>query len=187
MNIRWRKCHLNELEARGGFRLLSPRLPILHASVARIHPPKSPRHLALWACLVVAAFVITPTVESYRRCLCCNGCHDVVAGLPGCRRILLAYGLICLGSFLKSTKVQLRNDISYGVYIYVFPLQQLVALTFASHLSVGLTIALTVLLSVGLAAASWFVIEKPAARLKFSRTQANAAEALGTPGEIQAL
>ena len=78
----------------------------------------------------------------------------------------LAYGLISLGSFVTSPRLQLRNDISYGVYIYAFPVQQLVALIFAAHLSVVFMAMVALPLTIILALLSWFWIEKPALRLK---------------------
>lgn len=55
---------------------------------------------------------------------------------------------------------KLPADLSYGVYIYAFPLQQVLAAH--GHLNL-LTAVLTVL---PFAAASWFLVEKPALKLK---------------------
>jgi peptidoglycan/LPS O-acetylase OafA/YrhL len=55
---------------------------------------------------------------------------------------------------------RLPADLSYGVYIYAFPLQQQLAL-------MGKLNVLTAILAVlPFAAASWFLVEKPAMRLK---------------------
>ncbi len=58
------------------------------------------------------------------------------------------------------TAPKLPADLSYGLYIYAFPLQQVLA----AHgmLSLWLSIAVTL----PFAAASWFLVEKPALRFK---------------------
>lgn len=63
-------------------------------------------------------------------------------------------------------KVGRRNDLSYGVYIYAWPVQQLVALSGGSRHGVALYIALSIALTYPLAALSWFLVEKPALRHK---------------------
>lgn len=47
--------------------------------------------------------------------------YRTVAALP------LAYAIIVSGALLKSSRLRLRTDLSYGVYIYAFPTQQLLA------------------------------------------------------------
>lgn len=92
------------------------------------------RPAPLWAAALLAPLLMTPAW---------------IFGLP-----LL---VVALGS-LRS--VRLPADISYGLYIYAFPLQQLLAahgrLTFATALLATAPVAL----------ASWFLVEKPALRLK---------------------
>jgi peptidoglycan/LPS O-acetylase OafA/YrhL len=78
----------------------------------------------------------------------------------------LAYLLIWLGSVLPLQAVGRRNDISYGVYIYAFPVQQLLVLTGAHALGILPFTALCVLCTIPLAALSWFLVEEPAMRLK---------------------
>ena len=59
----------------------------------------------------------------------------------------------------------LRNDLSYGVYIWAYPTQQL-----ASYAGLNANVVVYVLVCVtatmALAAASWFLVEQPAMRLK---------------------
>lgn len=76
-----------------------------------------------------------------------------------------AYLVLWLGCTLP-TRLGSRIDISYGVYIYAFPVQQALALTGVAAIgwlwSAGLAVALTLPLAV----ASWFLIERPAMRWK---------------------
>ncbi|MBF4765512.1 acyltransferase [Nocardioides islandensis] len=76
---------------------------------------------------------------------------------------LLAIVLLWLGQVLPSPAWIRRNDLSYGAYVYAFPVQQLVVL-----LGLGVTPfanMVTAAIGTGLfAAASWFVVERPAMR-----------------------
>jgi peptidoglycan/LPS O-acetylase OafA/YrhL len=78
----------------------------------------------------------------------------------------LAYLLIWLGSVLPLQAVGRRNDISYGVYIYAFPIQQLLVLAGAAALGVLPFTLLCIVCTVPIAALSWFFVEEPAMRLK---------------------
>ncbi|MDQ2838579.1 MAG: acyltransferase [Actinomycetota bacterium] len=74
----------------------------------------------------------------------------------------MAYLCMWLGARLPLQRVGRRNDVSYGVYIYGFPVQQLLAL-YGQHRHGQLTyIVLAVLCTLPLAAASWFLVERPA-------------------------
>lgn len=53
------------------------------------------------------------------------------------------------------------NDISYGIYIYAFPMQQFTVLLGFGHGNVVLHSIGAFLLALPLAAASWFWLEKP--------------------------
>ena len=65
-------------------------------------------------------------------------------------------------------KIGTRNDLSYGVYIYGFPVQQLLVLVGAAKLGVGLYICASVLVTLPLAALSWFAVERPAQRWRYA-------------------
>jgi peptidoglycan/LPS O-acetylase OafA/YrhL len=77
----------------------------------------------------------------------------------------LAYVLIVSGALVRHKRLRLRTDLSYGVYIYAFPLQQLLLL-------VGLSVhpllfaAISTVTTLPAAALSWFLVEKPALTLK---------------------
>lgn len=78
----------------------------------------------------------------------------------------LAYLLIWLGTVLPLQAVGRRNDISYGVYIYAFPVQQLLVLAGAAALGAWAYTALCIACTLPLAALSWLLVEGPAMRLK---------------------
>jgi peptidoglycan/LPS O-acetylase OafA/YrhL len=92
------------------------------------------RPVPLWAAVLLSPLLLTPVW---------------IFGLPA--------AVIALGE-LRS--VRMPADISYGLYIYAFPLQQILAgyghLTFITALAATVPFAL----------ASWFLVEKPALRLK---------------------
>lgn len=63
------------------------------------------------------------------------------------------------------------GDVSYGTYLYAFPIQQTTQFLFPSISIVALTVV-TIVVTVPVATASWLLIERPALRLKahFSRS-----------------
>lgn len=79
----------------------------------------------------------------------------------------LPYGLLVLwlGGWLP-IRWGAVNDLSYGVYIYAFPMQQFLAITLADRLPFLLTSLIALALASMWAAASWFWVEKPALTLK---------------------
>ena len=77
----------------------------------------------------------------------------------------LAYLLLWLAAGLPKT-VRLKVDVSYGLYIYHWPVQQLMMLTLLAQLPTALFVAASFLLVVPVALASWFGIERRALRRK---------------------
>lgn len=86
--------------------------------------------------------------------------YRVVAALP------LAYAVIVSGTLIHSKRLRLRTDLSYGVYIYACPIQQLLAISGLIWLSPLAFAALSTIATLPLAALSWFLVEKPAQALK---------------------
>lgn len=75
-----------------------------------------------------------------------------------------AYLLFWLGANLR-TRIGATNDISYGIYIYAFPMQQFTFLLVGTSLGwVGHSVV-AFGLTIPLALASWFYVERPAMSL----------------------
>jgi peptidoglycan/LPS O-acetylase OafA/YrhL len=62
--------------------------------------------------------------------------------------------------------LQLRTDLSYGVYIYAFPIQQLLVIGGLGSINLVAFWVISAAASVPIAALSWFLVEKPAMSLK---------------------
>jgi peptidoglycan/LPS O-acetylase OafA/YrhL len=62
------------------------------------------------------------------------------------------------------------GDLSYGLYIYAFPVQQTLIWQLKDQLSWGALLALTIATTTVLAFASWHLVEKRALRLKPGRS-----------------
>lgn len=89
--------------------------------------------------------------------------YRVVSAIP------IAYLTIAVASYGRHRALQLRNDISYGTYIYAFPIQQLLAGAGLAAAGVALFAVVAILCTLPIAAASWFLIERPALRFKKRR------------------
>lgn len=89
------------------------------------------------------------------------------------------YALLGLGGLLSSTKLELRNDISYGVYIYAFPVQQLLVVAGLESVPIVPFSIVALLATLPLAIGSWFLIEKPA--LKFRKLNWSRKTRIPTP------
>lgn len=76
----------------------------------------------------------------------------------------LAYGLLFLATLIPQPRWVARNDVSYGFYIYAWPIQQLVALFGGTQWGMPAYIAITVVGTTILATASWFLVERPSMR-----------------------
>jgi peptidoglycan/LPS O-acetylase OafA/YrhL len=76
----------------------------------------------------------------------------------------IAYGLLWISTWLPQPAFVARHDISYGAYIYAFPVQQMLAVFGAYHWGVLWFTVVATLCTIPLAAASWFLIERPIMR-----------------------
>lgn len=77
---------------------------------------------------------------------------------------LLAYVLLWLGLVVPRVAWFQRNDLSYGVYIYAFPVQQTLVLLGVAGTSVVSHSVAALALVVPFALASWFLVERPVMR-----------------------
>jgi peptidoglycan/LPS O-acetylase OafA/YrhL len=85
--------------------------------------------------------------------------------------LLVPYLVLGLGRYLPHTlrSVGARNDLSYGLYLYGFPVGQAVVVSALPYRS-GLALAAwTLALTVPCAAASWFLFERPFLRRRAGR------------------
>ena len=86
---------------------------------------------------------------------------------PSCLgAVLIAYPVLWLGAHLPFQRLGARNDYSYGVYIYAFPVTSMVVLLNGDSLGFVPFVIVSVLLTIPFAVASWWLIEKRALHLK---------------------
>ena len=86
--------------------------------------------------------------------------YRLVAAIP------LAYAVIVSGALIHNKRLRLQTDLSYGVYIYAFPIQQLMVMGGLMWLNPFVFAVASTAATLPLAAASWFWVEKPARALK---------------------
>lgn len=63
-------------------------------------------------------------------------------------------------------KIVLSGDYSYGIYLYGFPIQQAIAYVNNTHRSWYLDVLYVLPLTLGVAIASWWIVEKPSLSLR---------------------
>jgi len=107
------------------------------------------KHAVAAACLLVAGALYAS-----------HTAYLVLAPIP------LSFALLWLGARLP-VRVGVRNDISYGMYVFAFPVQQLIAMAHVPQ-TVGPFgfMVVSVALTVPVAWASWLLVERPSMRLK---------------------
>jgi peptidoglycan/LPS O-acetylase OafA/YrhL len=121
-------------------------------SVAYLYREQIPIRTSFFVICLIATFAILP--------------------LPWFRVFMplaLCYTTLWLMCRLPLRNVDRRADLSYGIYIYAFPVQQMLTMFHANRFGLTAYFALSLLVTAPLAAASWFAIEAPAMRLKNAR------------------
>jgi peptidoglycan/LPS O-acetylase OafA/YrhL len=103
---------------------------------------------ARWSLVAIAAAIVLGSsfLPNYR----------LVAAIP------LAYAVIVSGALLRNERLRLRTDLSYGVYIYAFPIQQLLVIGGLASLNPFVFAIIAAIAVLPVAATSWFLVEKPA-------------------------
>lgn len=86
--------------------------------------------------------------------------YRIIAAIP------LAYVVIVSGSLLRQKRLNLRTDLSYGTYIYAWPVQQLLVICGLGFMNPIVFAIVTAVATMPLAALSWFLVEKHALSLK---------------------
>lgn len=104
--------------------------------------------------------------------VCALGLGHLEVGLPVCG----SYVLLCL-AFQRRLGLQRFarfGDFSYGLYLYAFPIQQLLVLHSGRHLTIPALFGAAFLLTLCVAALSWYAVERPCLRLKRGSSRARA-------------
>ncbi|BBY62449.1 acyltransferase family protein [Mycolicibacterium helvum] len=107
---------------------------------------------ARWSLVTLSAVIVLAAsfLPNYR----------VLAAIP------LAYAVIVTGALIQDKRFRLRTDLSYGVYVYAWPVQQLLVICGLAVLNPVVFALVATIVTVPLATFSWFVVEKPAISLK---------------------
>ncbi len=88
----------------------------------------------------------------------------LTAALPLFGTYALFYSAFSRRSGLPSSAP--RADLSYGIYLYAFPIQQLLVMHAGSHLNPYSLFLLSLAITLGFALLSWHTVEKPALQLR---------------------
>jgi peptidoglycan/LPS O-acetylase OafA/YrhL len=90
---------------------------------------------------------------------------------------LIAYGLLWVSSVLPSPRLIRVHDVSYGFYIYAWPVQQLLALYGVHNQGMAVYILSSGAGTLVLALASWLLVERPVMRAVRRRRKASSVPA----------
>lgn len=142
-------------------RLLRLVFVFLLGAVAYLYAERIPMHPALAAGAAVVFLGSVAAFDNYR----------VLGAAP------LAYLYLWLGSCLP-LRWSMRTDLSYGLYVYHWPIYQLLVLTELASLPTGGFVVVGIAVTLIPAAMSWFLVEKPALSRKRSPVPDRIASAL---------
>lgn len=96
--------------------------------------------------------------------------------------LFVTYGVIWISTVVKQPLLIAKNDISYGVYIYAFAVQQLLAVLGVHHWGLLWFSIIAAIITVPLAASSWLFVERPIMRrVRKSKGSGQPAVRPGTP------
>lgn len=144
------------------------RFALVFAAGAVLHQFQD-RIPARWSLVVLSAAIVVVAgllVPNYR----------ILAALP------LAYAVVVSGALIHNGRLRLRTDLSYGVYIYAWPMEQLLVICGLGFLHPLAFTVVAALVTLPLAAFSWFLVEKRALSLKTRFKRRNAG--VGAPPAV---
>jgi peptidoglycan/LPS O-acetylase OafA/YrhL len=95
---------------------------------------------------------------------------------------LITYAILWVGAAMPSPALLRRHDISYGIYIYAFPVQQLLVMVGAHRWGVAVYDVLAALATIPFALASWLLVERPVMERARRATAGHGRPPAGTPG-----
>lgn len=136
----------------GQFAAVSSRFAVMFAAGALLYQWRD-KIPARWSLVALSAVVVAlggTLLPHYR----------LLGGIP------LAYAIIASGALLKNKRLRLRTDLSYGVYIYAFPIQQLLVISWPDRPNPVVHAIVATFVTLPVAALSWFLVEKPSMSLK---------------------
>lgn len=134
------------------FAAVASRFAVMFAAGALLYQWRD-KIPARWSLVAVSAVVVAlggTLLPHYR----------LLGGIP------LAYAVIASGALIKNKRLRLRTDLSYGVYIYAFPIQQLLVICWPGRPNPVVHSIVAAAATLPVAALSWFLVEKPAMSLK---------------------
>lgn len=110
-----------------------------------------PAHRRLW--------LIVPMLLGFA--IACTGTN--LAVVQGGVFLCLPSAIFLLAHWKPLTRIRLRHDLSYGIYIYAFPVQQAITEISLRHgISKPIYMVMALVIVLVLALASWVLIERPA-------------------------
>jgi peptidoglycan/LPS O-acetylase OafA/YrhL len=127
------------------------RFALMFLAGALLHQYRD-RIPARWSWVVICLIIV------FAACLTPN--YRLIAAIP------FAYAILASGAMIHNKRLRLETDLSYGVYIYAWPMQQMLVVCGFAGLNPIVFSAFAAIATLPLAALSWFVIEKPALSLK---------------------
>jgi peptidoglycan/LPS O-acetylase OafA/YrhL len=107
--------------------------------------------------------------SDWRLCALCLGWLAVIAtfgDLSTLGGFAIAYLCLFLGTVLPFGALARRYDLSFGVFLYAFPIQQLLTQLPGPRLPVQAALALAIGIAIPVALISWIAVEEPAHRLR---------------------
>ena len=85
-------------------------------------------------------------------------------GMPLLGGYILFYA--AFSKTINASNFSKYGDFSYGLYLYAFPVQQLLVFYYGEHLNGLLMFTISLILTLVLAIISWYLVEKPFLKLK---------------------